>query len=211
MQPFSDLAVLIKRNDDTRATEKPDTLMTEQREQIGRYLPLNAKRAEHFVNEWEGFVLSCIRRMRIANEEDVLYRVFFRALDALPCFRGNSKISTWLYRITYREGLRHIQKQKSSAQKEVPIIEVNDQPDPGESVLEVLERRETAERVQWALSKLPIKDREIIALRYMEELKTTEMALRLNMPLGTVKARIHRALARLKVLLEKHHGGNTTS
>ena len=209
MQPFSSLAVLIKWDYDTRAKQEPDTLMTEQREQIERYLPLNAERAEHFVNEWEGFVLSCIRRMRIADEEDVLYRVFFRALDALPRFRSDSKISTWLYRITWREGLRHIQKQKSSAQKEVPIIEADDQPDPGESVLEVLERRETAERVQWALSKLSIKDREILAMRYLEELKTTEIALRLNMPLGTVKARIHRALARLRVLLEKHHDGQT--
>jgi RNA polymerase sigma-70 factor (ECF subfamily) len=92
----------------------------------------------------------------------------------------------------------------------VPIIEANDQPDPGESVLEVLERRETAECVQWGLSKLPVRDREILALRYLEELKTSELALRLNMPLGTVKARIHRALARLRVLLEKHHDGQTT-
>ena len=184
--------------------------MTEQREQIERYLPLNAERAEYFVHEWEGFVLSCIRRMRIADEEDVLYRVFFRALDALPSFRGDSKISTWLYRITYREGLRHIEKQKSSAQREVTISEADDQPDPGESALEVLERRETAERVQWALSKLPMKDREILALRYLEELKTNEMALQLNMPLGTIKARINRALARLRVLLEKNHDGQTS-
>lgn len=183
--------------------------MIEQREQIERYLPLNTERAEKFVNEWEGFVLSYIRRMRIADEEDVLYRVFFRALDALPKFRRDSKISTWLYRIAWREGLRQIQKQESSAQREVPLIEADDQPDPGESVLEVLERQETAERVQWALSKLPVKDREILALRYLEELKTTEMALRLNMPLGTIKARIHRALARLRLLLEKHHEGNT--
>jgi RNA polymerase sigma-70 factor (ECF subfamily) len=145
--------------------------------------------------------------MRIADEEDVLYRVFFRALDALPSFRSDSKISTWLYRITYREGLRHIQKQKSTTQKEVSINEANDQPDPGESALEVLERRETAERVQWALSKLPVRDRETLAMRYMEELKATEMALRLDIPLGTVKARIHRALARLKALLEKNHDG----
>ena len=185
--------------------------MIEQREQIERYLPLDAERAEKFVNEWEGFVLSCIRRMRIADEEDVLYRAFFRALDALPSFRRDSKIATWLYRITWREGLRHIKRQEASSQKEVPLLEADDQPDPGESVFEVLERRETAERVQWALSKLSARDREIIALRYLEEQKTTEMALRLNIPLGTVKARIHRALARLRVFLEKHHDGHTSS
>jgi len=182
-------------------------LTNEQREQIERYRPLTPERAERFVNEWEGFVLSCLRRMRIADEEDVLYRVFYRALNALQDFRSDSKISTWLYRITWREGLRHIQKQKVTAQKETPIIDVEDKQDPGESALEVLEKNETAERVQWALSKLPIKDREILAQRYLEELKTSDMAQRLDMPVGTVKARIHRALIRLKVLLEKHYGG----
>jgi len=76
-----------------------------------------------------------------------------------------------------------------------------------DEVLEVLERRETAEQVRWSLSRLPAKDREILALRYLEELKTIELAQRLDIPIGTVKARIHRALARLKVLLEKNHDG----
>lgn len=180
-------------------------MTTEQREQIERYLPINPEQAELFVNEWEGFVLSCIRRMHIADEQDVLYRIFYRALNALPNFRRDSKISTWLYRITWREGLRHIEKQKLSTQKDVPIIKANCQPEPGESALEVLERWETAEHVQRALSKLPIKDREILALKYLEELNTSELAQRLNLPVGTVKARVHRALVRLKLLLEKHH------
>lgn len=184
-------------------------MTTEQREQIERYLPLNPKRAEGFVNEWQGFVLSCIRRMRIADEEDVLYRSFYRALNALPNFRSDSKISTWLYRITWRECLRHIQKQKSYSQKETPIVDADDQPDPGESALEVLVRWETAESVQQALSKLSIIDREVLALRYLEELKVAELSQRLNIPVGTAKARIHRALARLKVLLEKNHGKYT--
>jgi RNA polymerase sigma-70 factor (ECF subfamily) len=180
-------------------------LTIEPREQIDRYLPLTPERAERFVEEWEGFVLSYIHRMRIMDTEDVLYRVFYRALNGLPDFRGESKISTWLYGITWREGLRHIQKGKRFEQEEAQIIEAETQSDPGESVLEVLERRETAEHVQWALSKLPFKDREILALRYLEELKTTELAQRLNIPIGTVKARIHRSLARLKALLEKNH------
>ncbi len=177
----------------------------ESREQIERFLPLSPERAERFVQEWEGFVLSCIRRMRIVDEEDVLYRIFYRALNALPDFRRDSKISTWLYKITWREGLRHIQKQKSFSQREAPIIEADDQPDPGESILEVLERQETADHVKWALAKLPVKHREVLALKYLEELNTIELARRLDIPVGTVKARIHRALAKLKELLEKHY------
>ena len=150
-------------------------------------------------------MLSCINRMRIKDAEDILYRVFYRALNALPNFRRNSKISTWLYKISWREGLRYIEKQNRIAQNEEAVLEINDQPDPGESVLEVLERQETAEQVQRALAKLPVNDREILALRYLEEMKTTEMAQLLDIPIGTAKARIHRALARLKILLEKNH------
>ena len=150
-------------------------------------------------------MLSCINRMRIKDAEDILYRVFYRALNALPNFRSNSKISTWLYKISWREGLRYIEKQNRIAQNEEAVLEINDQPDPGESVLEVLERQETAEQVQRALAKLPVNDREILALRYLEEMKTTEMAQLLDIPIGTAKARIHRALARLKILLEKNH------
>jgi RNA polymerase sigma factor (sigma-70 family) len=180
-------------------------LTIEPREQINRYLPLTPERAERFVEEWEGFVLSCIHRMRIMDTEDVLYRVFYRALNALPGFRRDSRISTWLYRISWREGLRHIRKQERTADREAPILEADDQPDPGEGVIEVLERQETAEQVQSALSRLSAMDREIIALRYLEELKTAELAQRLDIPVGTVKARIHRALARLKILLEKDY------
>jgi RNA polymerase sigma factor (sigma-70 family) len=180
-------------------------LTIEPREQIDRYLPLTPERAERFVEEWEGFVLSCIHRMRIIDTEDVLYRVFYRALNALPDFRGDSRISTWLYRISWREGLRHIRKQERTTDREAPILEADDQPDPGEGVIEVLERQETAEQVQSALSRLSAMDREIIALRYLEELKTAELAQRLDIPVGTVKARIHRALARLKILLEKDY------
>jgi len=150
-------------------------------------------------------VLSCLRRMRIADEEDVLFRAFYRALNALPDFRRGSRISTWLYKIAWREGLRHIQKHKSASGLETQISETNDPPAPGNSVLEVLEREETAERVRWALSKLPARDREVLALKYLEELNTAELAQRLDLPVGTVKARVHRALAKLKTSLETHH------
>ena len=180
-------------------------MTTDAREQIERYRPLNRERAELFVNEWEGFVLSCLRRMRITDEEDVLFRVFYRALNALPDFRRDSRISTWLYKIAWREGLRHIQKHKSSLEAETQISQEDILQDPGESVLEVLEKEETAERVRSALAKLPAKDREILALKYLEELNTAELAQRLDLPVGTVKARVHRALAKLKTSLETHH------
>jgi DNA-directed RNA polymerase specialized sigma24 family protein len=123
-----------------------NTLTIEPHEQIERYLPLNPERAERFVNEWEGFVLSCLRRMRVSDEEDVLFRIFYRALNALPDFRSDSKISTWLYRIAWREGLRHCEKQKRLAHNEAPILEAENEADPGEGALEVLEMKDLLEK-----------------------------------------------------------------
>jgi RNA polymerase sigma-70 factor (ECF subfamily) len=190
----------------TGETKKHDgRLPHAERERIERYLPLNQQRAALFLNDWEDFVITGVRRMRVGDEEDVLYRVFDQALKGLPGFRGDSKISTWLYRITWRECVRSQEKTNRISRKEIALSELGTEISSDEDVSEMLERFETAARVRHALSKLGPLDREILALRYLEELKIGEVAQRLDLPFGTVKARTHRALGRLKTILEKHH------
>jgi RNA polymerase sigma factor (sigma-70 family) len=175
------------------------------REDIGRYLPLNRERAALFLNDWEGFVTACLRRMRVDELEDSLFRVFQRALNALPGFRGDSKISTWLYRIAWREGIRSLEVSGRIQKRETFLEDVSLEPGADENAEQILLKTEAAERVRRALEKLGPIDREILALRYMEDLKLTEIAERLDVPLGTAKVRVHRALARIKLILEKDH------
>lgn len=175
-------------------TENP----SQDRERPGRYLPLDRRRAARFLEDWEPSVRAWLRRMR-AEEDAVLYRVFERALAALPRFRGESRLSTWLYRISYREALRHLEREQRRADREAPLeaageAEAGREFDPER----LLERRENAEAVAKALALLDPRDRELIALRYLEDLKLQELADRLELPLGTVKVRIHRALKRLR-------------
>jgi RNA polymerase sigma-70 factor (ECF subfamily) len=172
------------------------------REEIERYLPLSEQRIRSFLDDWEGLVLSCLRRMRVDDEEDVLYRVFSRAVAALPGFRGQSKISTWLYQIAWREGIRHLEKQRHQAKREILSNDISAEIGSGDSAEQILETMETKQRVRDALSELGPVDREILALRYQEELQLSEVAERLDIPLGTVKARTHRALGRLRKILE---------
>ena len=174
---------------------EPRVLETES---PGHYLPLDRRSAGRFVDDWESVVRRQLRRLR-AEEDEVLYRVFDRALGALPEFRGDSRISTWLYRITYREGLRYLERQKRLEYREVPIeaaegMAGSDRDDPER----LLERRESAASVERALGLLDPRDRELLALRFLEDLKLAEVADRLEMPLGTVKTRIHRVLTRLR-------------
>lgn len=168
------------------------------RERPGRYLPLDRRRAARFLDDWEPSVRGWLRRMR-AEEDAVLYRVFDRALAALPRFRGESRLSTWLYRIAYREGLRHLERTRRLAEREAPLEAAGEaEADPSFDPERMLERRESAERVAGALALLEPRDRELIALRYLEDLKLRELADRLELPLGTVKVRIHRALKKLQ-------------
>ncbi len=174
----------------------------EARELAAHYLPLDRRRASRFLDDWEPTVRAQLRRLR-AEEDAVLYRVFDRALGALPRFRGESRLSTWLYRITYREALRHLEKQKRLAGREAPLEAAAALPAAAEFDPErLLARRESAAQVARALALLDPRDREILALRYLEDLKLNEVADRLEMPLGSVKTRIHRALHRLRGELE---------
>jgi len=184
------------------AATKRKQAARDPREEALTYLPLDRQRASRFLDDWESYVLALLRRMRVEEEEEVLYRVFDRALAALPGFRGESRISTWLYRIARREGLRHLEKTGKRAEREAPIEAAAAQADPGDGPARILERLESAERVREALARLSPRDREVLALRYLEELKFSELAERLDIPLGTAKVRVHRALARLGNELE---------
>ena len=174
----------------------------ELREQPESYLPLDRERAARFLEDWEGYVRAQLRRMRV-EEDEVLYRVFDRALAALPRFRGESRLSTWLYRIAWREGLRQLEKQGRWKDREAPLEAAATRPSEQDDPERVLERLESAERVREALGRLDPRDREVLALRYLEELKLAEVAERLDIPLGTAKVRVHRALARMRKELDE--------
>lgn len=175
------------------------------REDLGRYLPLDQKRAALFIEEWEGFVLAILRRMRVEDEQDVLYRVFQRVFNALTQFRKDSKLSTWLYRISMREAVRSLgiqtkQDSRFCLQDDIDIFATVE-----ENTESMLIRQETGERVKRSLARLAPIDREVLALRFAQDLKYKEIAERLDMPLGTVKVRVHRALKHLEKILENDH------
>jgi RNA polymerase sigma-70 factor (ECF subfamily) len=121
----------------------------------------------------------------------------------------------WLRRLTclrladaYRH---HVQaRRRTVTQEEPPAL-------PGESVVELAERlvspqggpsarlrrRERSERVRAALEKLPERDREVLVLRFLEDLSTAEAAAVLGVGEGAVKMRVMRALQRLRDLLDE--------
>lgn len=175
------------------------------REHSARYLPVDRQSAALFLADWEDMVTGVVQRLGVRETGEVLSRVFHKALRGLPDFRGDSRLSTWLYRIAWREALRQAGKERRREAREAPLEAALSRPDGAEDQLRTLERRETAETVRAALARLPARDREVLALRYLEDLPHAVIAERLDIGESAARVRGHRALTRLRILLEEDH------
>jgi len=175
---------------------------TDARESAARYLPLDRRNATRFVDDWESMVTDVLARMRVRESDEALSRIFHKALRALPEFRGESQLSTWLYRIAWREGIRQVNREKKRDERETSLEVVIHKPDSKADQLQTLERMETAASVRDSLNKLSERDREVVALRFLEELPFSQVADRMNISETAAKVRCHRAVSRLRIILE---------
>ena len=135
------------------------------------------------------------------DADEAAQEAFVAAWRDLPNFRGDAKFSTWLYRLTTNAAIDVMRREKRhKAVGDGEMVEVADDTD---SPQETVERTEQQEAVQKALATLSDEYREVLLLRYMEELDYAEIAEVLKLPSGTVKSRINRAKAALKTALLK--------
>ncbi|MBP3698069.1 MAG: sigma-70 family RNA polymerase sigma factor, partial [Oscillospiraceae bacterium] len=135
------------------------------------------------------------------DADEAAQEAFVAAWRALPNFRGDAKFSTWLYRLTTNAAIDVMRREKRH--QTVGEGEMVDLADDADSPQERVERTEQQEAVQKALATLSEEYREVLLLRYMEELDYAEIAEVLQLPSGTVKSRINRAKAALKTALLK--------
>jgi RNA polymerase sigma-70 factor (ECF subfamily) len=137
-----------------------------------------------------------------AEAEDVAQEAFVRAHRALGEFRGDAKLSTWLYAITSRLCLNRLAsgERRMARQGEDALLRLSD---AGPRPDAALERRELETALGRAIAELPEDRRIVVVLRDIEGLSYEEIAQVLELPLGTVRSRLHRARAELKEKLER--------
>ena len=135
------------------------------------------------------------------DADEAAQEAFVAAWRALPNFRGDAKFSTWLYRLTTNAAIDVMRREKRH--QTVGDGEMVDLADDADSPQETVERTEQQEAMQKALATLSEEYREVLLLRYMEELDYAEIAEGLQLPSGTVKSRINRAKAALQTALLK--------
>ncbi len=133
-----------------------------------------------------------------AEAEDAVQEAYLRAYKALPGFRGESKVSTWLVRIAANEALGRRRRALRGGEV-LPLDAIPDQADPTDDMLRVEMRR----ILEMRIDALPEAYRTVFMLRALEELSVEETAAALQIPEPTVRTRFFRARGLLRESLAR--------
>ncbi len=139
-----------------------------------------------------------IRKMVIDHDDtnDVLQNTFIKAWTNIEYFRGEAKLSTWLYKIAINESLTFISKRRQD------VVGIDDETE--EFLINNLESDEYFDgdelklELQKAINQLPPKQRMVFNMRYFDEMKYEDMSEVLGTSVGALKASYHQAVKKIE-------------
>lgn len=138
------------------------------------------------------------------DAEDIAQEAFVLAFTRLKSFRGDSAFYTWLYRIAVNSAISHRRRRRPvvSTDRQLPIDVLTDSSD-GHLPEHHLERQESVAQVHQAMQLLTDEHRSILVLREIEGYDYDAISEMCEIPIGTVRSRLHRARSQLKLELER--------
>ena len=138
------------------------------------------------------------------DAEEVAQDTFVKAYNALSDFKGDSKFSTWLYKIAYYRSLDYLKKNKRRV--ETTKIDISEEYNIAslDDALDVLEAKDRTEIIKHAIQKLPGEDSVLITLYYFETLSMNEISKVMGISPNTIKVRLFRGRKRLAKILENN-------
>jgi RNA polymerase sigma-70 factor (ECF subfamily) len=136
------------------------------------------------------------------DAEDVAQEAFLKAFRSLAGFKGEAKVSTWLYRIVYNLGIDLLRKRGRAGGKAVSFDETGDATDDRINVEADVVVAEDRERVQSALAALDERYRSVVVMLYYQEMSYEDISTVLDIPVKTVETRLYRARKMLRERLE---------
>ncbi|MBQ1798296.1 MAG: sigma-70 family RNA polymerase sigma factor [Muribaculaceae bacterium] len=139
-----------------------------------------------------------IRRIVIDHDDtnDVLQNTFIKAWTSIDHFRGDARLSTWLYKIAINESITFINKRKAQAQ-----VSLDDDDSFLASTLESdpwFDGDSAQVKLQQAIASLPQKQRLVFNMRYYDEMKYEDMSEILGTSVGALKASYHHAIKKIE-------------
>ncbi len=132
------------------------------------------------------------------DADDVVQEAFVKAYRSLSSFRDGAEFRPWLLRIVLNESRNLHRGTSRRSDRELRVVRADAALVTGSDPAELAVGEERREALLRAIRMLPEELREVVTCRYLLELSETETAESLDIPNGTVKSRLHRALARLR-------------
>lgn len=160
------------------------------------------KAFEEIVNHYSQPLYWQIRRLVIDHDDadDVLQNTFIKAWTNISAFRGESKLSTWLYKIAYNESLTFLNHKKEQMSLD----------EEGSMVTETLESDtyidgdETQLMLEKAIQQLPDKQRAVFNMKYFQEMKYEDISKITGTSVGALKASFHIAVKKIEEYFNSH-------
>jgi RNA polymerase sigma-70 factor, ECF subfamily len=144
-----------------------------------------------------------------STAEDLFQQTWMRVMQRIKSYDPRRSFEGWLFAIAHNLAIDFLRRRQPESLDEPSDSgetqsERTQSSDPG--ALDCLLSQERADWVARIVENLPISFREVLTLRFEEEMKLEEIAMALDIPMGTVKTRLHRALKALRQLMEKKTG-----
>jgi len=173
----------------------------------------NTLEFQKIFEDFQPKILRYITRLVGESEsEDLTQETFVKIHQGLESFRGESQLSTWIYRIATNTALDRLRSASFQRISQTPISDEIDEADIGDKVAFIEEQKPPVEKqliqnemndcIRGYIEKLPETFRTVLILSEYEGLKNNEIADILGITLDTVKIRLHRARTKLKEELE---------
>lgn len=196
-------------------TERPGAQRAEEREahedellaircQLGEAAAFDA-----LIERWHAPLWSYIRRMSDSDDEagDVLQDTWLRVLRALPRLREPASVRAWLFGIARRTLMDRLRGRYATP----PHDSIDDVTNLGHSDDDSDDdMRENVQMMLGQLARLPVVEREVLVLFYLQQLSLAQVAGVLDVPVGTVKSRLHRARRMLRGRINEEEDGSWT-
>ena len=162
------------------------------------------------IDNYKNMVYNLAYRMSNSphEAEDISQEAFLRAYQSLARFNPSYKFSTWLYQITLniiRDKFKRKEIDYVSLDTPVETDDSEFFPQPADftnNPEQIITQKENIQAIQQAILSLPLKYREVLVLRHLQDLSYIEIANILKLPQGTVKIRLYRARDQLRKILK---------
>ena len=156
------------------------------------------------VDRYKNKAFSMLKRM-LKNEfeaEEVLQDCFLKAYKSLVNFKGESKFSTWFYRIVYNTALTRLSSQKRKTESEMSSVEDHFNLE-SEYGADEIEKKDLKQFIQETISKLPERYSAVITMFYLNEMRIEEISEVMGITVSNVKVMLHRSRNSLRDLILK--------